>query len=100
MTKQDIIREGIANTQMGWAPEASSYAVLPTKEAYQYTDNIIEFLHSQGVVIKVDRELPDEFAISDFGGGLGMESIPLFDKNGIEEAGYVAVEPLVKDLPT
>ena len=60
-------------------------------------EQIIQALHSQGCVIKVDRELPNKYAIADFGGGLGLDSTPLFDKDGIKEAGYVAVEPLVEE---
>jgi len=88
MTKQEEIREGIA-------------IILESAGASKkWTLNILEFLRSQGVVIKVDRELPDKNANNtwyddDLGeaGKIGWEL-------GVEDmlkAGYVAIEPLIKE---
>ena len=86
MTKQEEIREGIA-------------IILESAGASrEWTLNILEYLHSQGVVIKVERELPSISWNSDD---------PLYDIafcKGMSEnlgnmlkSGYgTAVEPLVE----
>jgi len=73
---------------------------MPTREQIrkgieQYTNYpaaLWAYLHENGLVIKVDRELPSEYSIAEF--GLGD---PLFDRDSIKEAGYVAVKPLIKE---
>ena len=69
-------------------------------------DELLEYLHSQGVVIKAERELPDKWG--EWDGDFKISS-RLFDSNS-EEAynlaqqdmlrdGYVATEPLIKEVP-
>jgi len=54
-------------------------------------DDVMSYLHSQGVVIKVDRELPDpwEMPLDSAEAGYGW----LVEEMG--KAGYAAVGPLV-----
>ena len=65
MTKQEEIREGIAvylyKCFSTWK-ESSYYDLseLNRQGWLQYADDILSFLHSQGCVLKVDRELPDK----------------------------------------
>lgn len=102
MPKQEEIREGIAHQQV----------TMPLNMPKQFVgtdlaDRIIEYLHSQGVVIKVERELPKspdtDYLISQYEGEEATaEDVTLMHLNGIEKgkslmlrAGYVAVEPLM-----
>ena len=60
----------------------------------QVADEVWSFLHSQGVVIKVDRELP--FVTSDF----SLSAHGVYTKvstKALSEQGYVATEPLVEE---
>jgi len=80
MTKQEEIREGLGNVIAQWHPLVTG----------DLLDAILSYLHSQGVVIKVDRELPKEcqdcaLYRSYSGGGIKLL-----------KAGYVVVEPLIK----
>ncbi len=97
--KQEEIREGIKH-------------ILEDKDAHFVSnwvviDNIFNYLHSQGVVIGVDRELPDNpTEVTPY---LGLTVAEAREKNlenncfvkviqaHMLKAGYVAVEPLVKE---
>jgi len=65
-------------------------------------DQVIKRLHSQGVVIRVDRELPD---ILDWGGfnsvaaayAISQDELKARHKQALLKAGYVAVEPLIEE---
>ena len=76
MTKQEEIREGLYMAML---------AMAPTEELYGKVDRILSYLHSQGVVIKVDRELPDRTLM-----GVSYRKM-----RRILNAGYVAVKPLI-----
>jgi len=52
------IREGLAKIHRGWAPDSVSNTTEPDSEDYVYADNAIQYLRSQGVVQKVEGELP------------------------------------------
>ncbi len=113
LTKQGEIQEGIARRlcltdALDWEslPE-SGYLNSKDREHYlRVALSLMEFEHSQGVAIKVEKELPDEIPV-----------LPKFYKQGIIteqdlldyarltelenrmvyiKAGYVAVEPLIK----
>ncbi len=121
--KQEKIREGMAEylwenrvgetTASDWA---DTWVELPemNKEGYREDAGaFMIYLHSQGVVIKVDRELPlDEYHMASqfpkiFNGRLDIvdysekkheylsNAKPIM--NGMCKAGYVAVEPLIED---
>jgi len=84
-TKQEEIREGIIDIIR--ASEAG-------KPVVAIVTDIQEFEASKGVVIKVDRELPDSL----------MEGQESYDRQTYKDsldrlAGYVAVEPLIKGEP-
>lgn len=93
MTRQDKIREGIAR-----AAEATWYRYDHNVVWDEIAKSVVSYLHSQGVVIRADRELPtkwwDEFIEHDW------VDITLADKSlmkGMLKAGFVAVEPLIKE---
>jgi len=82
MTKQEEIREGIGH-----------YIILYRMGEYkedQTINKILSYLHSQGVVIRVDRELTKEVMYGQE--AYAQEDIERF----LREAGYVAVEPLIE----
>lgn len=84
MTKQEEIREGM---------------ILITKSrpmAYQ----LLQYLHSEGMVIKVEGELPEQPS-DELLKGMAEEnllrSIWYMGTQDILKAGYVAVESLIKE---
>ena len=94
MTKQEEIREGIASyirLYNGTSTTASEF----TSKA------ILEYLHSQGVVLKVDKELPINpyrFNVHlDAGIYDGLYREKYFEaQQGMVNAGFTAVEPLIE----
>ena len=82
MTKQQEIQEGLEELMR--SAVGSSWAGLET-------DNILNYLHSKGVVIKVDRELP----LSPMPPTPGDALIYRTQKDMLK-AGYVAVEELIE----
>ena len=101
MTKQEEIREGVAedigkNISPEWRSRNKGYLEI---RVYDVTDTILAHLHSQGVVIKVDRELPKvEFfdpARPDLIGEYERQYIRGMER--MLKEGYVAVEPLVQE---
>ena len=116
---REEIKEGI----MGLLKILSEYCITDeAKLISQFRENsrdgiatqILEFLHSQGVVIKADRELPENPLSLDYeklpppfdedDSKVTAEDVYLMHYNGIEKgkrlmlkAGYVAVEPLVDE---
>ena len=103
MTKQEEIGEGMATS-------LAEYFGDPTINYDGLRAHIIQYLHSQGVVIKVEKELPKceitEGQVESYRGtieyGLSWcgRSAYLAAQNEMLKAGYVAVEPLVKDETT
>ena len=101
---REEIKEGI----MGLLKILSEYCITDeAKLISQFRENsrdgiatqILEFLHSQGVVLKIDRELPDENSgkhtwYEDDLGEAGRIGYRLAI-NDVDEAGYVAVESLI-----
>jgi len=96
MNKQEEIREGIkANILVAIKWAVSEGMTDPYLDLH--VDKVLKLLHSQGVVIKVDRELPDYEDLHDcYDGKL---TSPEQFKHDIQmdmlKAGYVAVEPLI-----
>ncbi len=90
MTKQEEIREGIESLfkgSMSAIIHDFQFHELTSDWRKEFTNRVLKYLHSQGVVIKVDKELPflwDGYTMD----GYIRELI---------EAGYVAVEPLIKE---
>ena len=101
-TKQEEIREGIARLVHYWHIGGSerwedndeeNWQGPKRQEYYEAADALIPYLHSQGVVLKVDRELPT----SSWNGHEYIEQndFVLKGRNQLLDAGYVAVEPLI-----
>ena len=99
MTEQEGIREGILKrlNEFRWELQKPNALInLDTLTALQgaFADQILKDEDSQGVVIKVDRELPQ------VEGNIGCPWLTPELAQGccpLIKAGYVAVEPLVKD---
>ncbi len=96
MTKQEKIREGIAEwlwenragetTVQDWV---NSWAKLPENRKQDFRKDATDFmiyLNSQGIVLKVDRELPECSIIPKTTGVCPYK-----------KAGYGAVEPLIEE---
>ena len=98
MTKQEEIWDGVT--------ELMRESVGGSWHTYE-TDRILTYLHSQGVVIKVERELPPSCLIipkkaDDFfleGATSEVITIDLPTVKAMKLLGYVAVEPLIEDNP-
>jgi len=93
MTKQEEIREYFKN-ELGnvWADGRDGRGI----DLNYLADNIFEFLHSAGCVLKVGGELPQ----NPYAGETGYEYEDMgysTAEYNILEAGYVAVEPLIED---
>lgn len=110
MTKQEKIREGIARDFLFevWKEAKSSeieswddvtWESLPEKHKTEYLKtavSLLNYLHSQGLVIKVDRKLPKRNWYKDWGGESGEAGYKLALEDMV---GYVAVKPLIqKDI--
>lgn len=84
---REEIREGIKEVLSGWGIDNWDID-------HSAIDDLLNYLHSQGVVIKIDRKLP--FVSSDF----TLSTHGVYVKVGegaLSEQGYVAVESLVKE---
>lgn len=90
-SKQDIIREGLINL------------IHPSGRVYlgeEWVSVILPYLHSRGCVIKVDRELPDNDVMRaqlESGQFMGQTNWYYKAQLDMKRAGYVAVEPLIKE---
>jgi len=102
MTKQEEIREGIAKDIHYWHTTGTedwdrpeSWHGPKIENYYEAADTILNNLHSQGCVLKVDR---DSVYCN-----IPMDKVPLSGKTAyvetkeLEKAGYVAVEPLIEE---
>ena len=95
MTKQEEIKGEIYRIlyDVACSPYPERGGLLENRAS-----QILAYLHSQGVVIKVERELPPRY----FANRKKMPWVSDYDveKNTQEEmlkAGYVAVEPLIEE---
>lgn len=95
--KQEEIREGMAELLCGYGTDVRvAYAERKGGSArYTRTDKILSYLHSRGVVIQVEREWDiGETATH------GIPCNPLchnMERKLLKDAGYIAVEPLIKE---
>ena len=78
--------------------DAPNYRNLPSykKDAYEEADRFLKYLHSQGVVIKIDKELPKYWFDRGEGGYTEQHYIPSGLQECLEEAGYTAFKSLVE----
>lgn len=87
MATREGIREGIRHL---------CFEALGSNSAMQIgiEEKILSYLHSQGVVIKVDKELPiAALHVKAFIGDNQMELLG----GVLDKAGFVATEPLIKE---
>ena len=99
MSKQSDIREGIQDLMDNcWEQCNPDYPKLITFRPMKFLNELMPFLHSQGVVIKVDRELPKAFVASWFqwNGEDILEDVSTDTQTALDKAGYEAVEPLIE----
>ena len=95
MTKREEIREGVAEKIFEWYQRQFNLPILKWGKIHggirglilSITDIVLEYETSQGVVIKVDRELPPNLWRHTYKEG----------QYSMLEDGYVAVEPLVEE---
>ena len=105
MTKQEEIREGFARFLFELSEHdewycAKNYDDVKDKGFWLWFANEhLKYLHSQGVVIRVNGKLP--LAPKPIFGA-GYNAIKIYDlaQKDMTKAGYVAVEPLVKGNET
>ena len=90
MATREEIREGMRGIGVNTTAYDSNISFnLSDKDIGE----ILAYLHSQGVVIKVDRELPDRASVVIIEGDQSVV-IPI---KILTNAGYEAVEPLIKE---
>ncbi|GAG85094.1 unnamed protein product, partial [marine sediment metagenome] len=113
MTKQEEIRKGIARAICVFRDEPKECKVCEETggcpqwgDVQENTERVIQYLHSQDVVIKVERELPknpiritDSFGLTEgevnarqLGNDCFVETI----QDDMLMAGFGAFEPLIK----
>jgi len=96
MTREEI-REGIAkrinhNDSLEWCVASEQVRL----SCLQKSDGILSYLHSKGVVIKVDRELP-QCPYNKLSWGDYEQSIYKQGQEDMVKVGYGAFEPLIKE---
>ena len=98
MTKQEEIRAELEKIKDAIVDEAIDERRWFGVRNRDYVQEILTCLHSQGVVIKVERELPK---LSDYDtrqttdSSVDFQNGFLVAKGAFIKAGYVAVEPLI-----
>lgn len=101
--KQEEIREGIKNFVSTITEGGEDGAELREDDwDGSWADSILKYLHSQGVVLKVDKELPkNPHGFTDRERRLHLyeccESCHKAERESMLKAGYVAIEPLIKE---
>ncbi len=88
ITKQEEIREGL--TLLMSECYSKELSVCPNFLPQVFLNRLYSYLHSKGVVIKVDRELP-------FTDPYGTCLAEVNALNILIESGYVAVESLINE---
>lgn len=97
MSKQEDIEEGIYKHIKNTLTMCGQNPITVEALALDTTQDIWEELHSQGVVVKIDKELPDRVYITDLDRDIELE-ISGHTQMDMIRAGYVAVEPLIKEV--
>ncbi len=92
---REEIREGLRDILIDFANRKKS--LLDAEDLCYLLSDIRAFHHSQGVVIKVDRELPKYWFDRGVDGYTSQHYIPSGLREALEEDGIVAVEPLIKE---
>ena len=97
MTKQEKIQEKVAKWLFAFVCEREDLKLDwgQTKGYYlQEATLLLGLLSSQGIVIKVERELPNKEAVWDY---RGRPEVYDDVKQSMLNAGFAAVEPLLKE---
>ena len=95
MATREEIREGLLSTELTLTRLAARIIKSNLdKSPIEMGNLIVKVFHSQGVVIKVDRELPEPTNLYS-GGDAETVSRRAFDQ--LLEDGYTATEPLIKE---
>lgn len=100
MTRQQKVREGVRVLMDGcYEARNPDYPELAAFQPMKFLNELIPYLHSQGLVVRVDKELPD----NPFFGGKPSEekTAQWYGANAyielIKEAGCGFFEPLIKE---
>jgi len=97
VTKQEEIREGIKRLALEEVcpysmKPATPYEINAVRKHEAFELKVVDYLHSQGLVIRVDTHLPfisRNYKLSQHG------VYVVVDNEALNEQGYVAVEPLI-----
>ena len=97
MTKQQEIREGIVSIAKQWfSNNGFAYQTMPNDRSFE--GDLLAYLHSQGVVIKAEKELPENNFICNLVTGEKYQDAGYRNaQRDMLKAGYVVVEPLIKE---
>ena len=87
MVTKEEIREGLKQRLQAYAREFHP----PDAESYAMSEILLTYLHSQGVVIEVYRELP----YINCGSQKGKNEAQLDMRDRMLKSGFVAVGPLI-----
>ena len=98
MSREEI-REGVATLyHEAVGTIIDTYQRGEWEEAYSFASLVLDYLRSQGVVIKVERELPvDCNYICCFVRREDGVVVEVDEKNHVEKCVFVAVEPLIEE---
>lgn len=89
MTKQEEIYRDLSIITQSYATSAKANVCL--------VNSILDYLHSQDVVIKVDKPLPRPKNLNLREDWTWMEEVLLGIRERYTKAGYTATEPLIKE---
>ena len=100
MSRQEEIKEGVAiklwlNFGENICAQCGSWKLCCHKQIFlDSADYILSYLHSQGVVLKVDRKLPELLQKR----GAHQEFAERDLKRRLDKAGYAVVESLISPV--
>jgi len=97
MTKQEEIREGIKQIYLLPIPDFGRRISTGEEIANYCADRILQYLHSQGIVIKVEGKLPTDKNLY----GVAKDNLAAgcycHGQIDMKEDGYEAVMPLINE---
>ena len=98
MTKQEEVKEGVQELiDKCYGSRNPDYPKLIIFRPQKFLNELFPYLHSQGVVIKTERELPKvEWTLTGIETPSQAQKISKAFRKAY--AGYVAVEPLIKEV--
>ncbi|KKL23381.1 hypothetical protein LCGC14_2425990, partial [marine sediment metagenome] len=87
------IREGLARRICGLSPDVIASPKTPDRSAYGLADRMMLFLHDNGAVLKVERNLPEP--ARKWHKPLTMHEIGTLAQVDMVAEGYTATVPLM-----